>query len=1126
MPRSAPARTSSVDPASGLELRLLGSPCLVAGDRCIALSAKDAALLCLIALAGPIRADRVAAMLWPAVGAKQADTSLRQRLYRLRREVGLPLLVSGALLRLAETVRTDLAPSLVRIGRDEHAALDELLGDLAFDDLPELADWLRQQRRQWHEKRAAAIAAAAAQCESEGAVVRGLVYAQRLVESDPLAEHGQRRLMRLHYLRGDRAAAIAAFELFEQRLKDELGTRPSAETIELLATIERGAAALPARRTTAPASLLRPPQLIGREPELQAFEHAWANRRAFLLVGEAGIGKSRLLQDFAAGRPGSVAVQARPGDAGIAYAVLARLLRAVLAAHRLEVGPARTRELALVLPELGPAVALAGEAQRLLLQRAVDATLADAVGRGLQALIVDDLHFADEASIEFLQSLAQSETLEALRWGFAQRPAGPGAAESRMRAALEETGRLETRLLQPLDLGQLAALVNSIGLAELDAERLAAPLLRHTGGNPMFALETLKDLVLSGNAATIGRGARLPQPVTVGALVERRLGQLSVEALRLARVAALAGPDFSAELAVTVLDAHPLDIAEPWRELETAQVLRDGGFAHDLIFETTRASVPLPIARLLHQRIAAHLAARAALPDCIAPHWAGAGEWQQAGEAYAAAARRAQAASQRSHEIECWRLAADAFDRAGAADAAFEARCESIHSLIVVRGVSVANTAIESLLTVARTPQQRAAALTAKATAALMAADHPAGIAAALEAAELARSFASPWPGFEAARLHAVGLAQAGRAAEALAVIEPYRPLVEKEAPAEQRGRFWADYAYVLNAARRLRDTAFALRQAIDNAEALGDVAEQATLTSNLATVNGNLGRVPEALALAQRSAELQAQLGATDGPEGAVVETYTALYCGMAGRYGEALQRLDAALACFTRDRQGVWIAVASNHKAQFLLELGQFARARQALEVERPPIDHIRARTATVAARVERALGRSGRTQLDNALALLTAGADPHVRMHVLLDHGDADDPRATVRRCDEVLQMALALEFAGVAMKARLLRAHALSRAGETEAAAVAMRELVPLLATVQPADLYFGHAWWLAAQVFEASGDGDQALMALAHGAQWVRRVALPHVPDEFRDSFMQRNPTNRALLAAADRRLAR
>ncbi len=1125
MPRSVTARSSRSPPAFELELRLLGAPCLVLGERRIALSAKDAALLCLVALAGPIRADRVAAMLWPAATAKQADTSLRQRVYRLRHEAGVPLIASGTVLQLPDAVRTDLVPSLERIALDEHAALDELLGDLAYDELPELAEWLRQQRRQWREKRDAALATAATQCENEGAVVRGLIYAQRLVESEPLAEHAQRRLMRLHYLRGDRAAAIVAFERFERRLKDELGTRPSAETIELLATIEQGAASLPARRTAVPASLSRPPRLVGRESELVALDHAWSTRRAFLLVGEAGIGKSRLLQDFATGRPGIVAVQARPGDAGIAYAVLARLLRAVLAAQRLEIAPARAGELASLLPELGHAVARTGEAQRLLLQRAVDATLADAMAHGMQALIVDDLHFADDASIEFLQALLHSETLAGLRWGFAQRPAEPGAGVTRLRAALEEAGAVETSTLRPLDLGQLVALVESIGLAELDAGRLAPALLRHTGGNPMFALETLKDLVLSGSAATLGTGARLPQPVTVGALVERRLAQLGNEALRLARVAALAGPDFSAELAAVVLDAHPLDIAEPWRELEAAQVLREGAFAHDLIFETTRASVPLPIARLLHKRIAAHLLACHALPDSIAPHWAGAAEWQPAGQAYVAAARRAQGASQRSHEVECWRLAADAFDKAGAASDAFDARCESIHSLIVVRGVTHAHTAIEALLAAARSPEQRAAALTAKATAALMAADHAAGIAAALEAAELARGFDSPWPGFEAARLHAVGLAQAGRAAEALAVIEPCRPLVEREAPAEQRGRFWADYAYVLNAARRLRDTAFALQQAIANAETLGDIAEQATLTSNLATVKGNLGRVPEALALARRSLELQAQLGATDGPEGAVVETYTALYCGMVGRYGEALQRLDAALACFTRDKQVVWIAVASNHKAQFLIDLGQFARARQTLEYERPPIDHIRARAATIAARLDRALGHSGRTQLDNALAALSPGADPHVRMHVLLDAADADDPRATVQRCDEVLQMALALEFVGVAMKASLLRSHALSRAGETEAAAVAMRELVPRLATQQPSDLYFGQAWWLASQVFEASGDGDQALMALAHGAQWVRRVALPHVPAEFRESFMQRNPTNRALLAAADRRLA-
>ncbi|MFT3817713.1 MAG: tetratricopeptide repeat protein [Rubrivivax sp.] len=671
------------------------------------------------------------------------------------------------------------------------------------------------------------------------------------------------------------------------------------------------------------------------------------------------------MQDFAAGRPGVAAVQARPGDAGIAYAVLARLLRAVLSLQAGVPAGERRAELALVLPELGAAVDAAGPAQRWRLGRAVEATLAEAAARGLQAAIVDDLHFADAASLEFLHALVEAEVLAALRWGFAQRAADAGAALMQMRHALEEAGRAETTTLQPLDLGQLGALVESLGLPELDPARLAPALLKHTGGNPMFALETLKDLVLSAPAAAPGPDARLPQPATVGALVQRRLAQLSASALRLARTAALAGADFSAELAAAVLEVHPLDIAEPWRELEAAQVIRQQAFAHDLIFEATLASVPQPIAQLLHGRIAAYLASRAAPPERLAPHWAGAGDWPRAGEAYAAAARRAQRASQRSHEVECWRLAAEAFDAAGLPERAFDARCDSVDALIVVQGVTRAHAVIDELLAAAATDAQRAAAWTAKANAALMAADPATGIAAAAQAQTLAAGLPSPWPRFQAARLQAVGLALAGRGAEALAVIEPWREPVQAAADPEHGGRFWADYAYVLNAARRLRDTAQALQQAIEHAQARGDIAELATLTSNLATVRGNLGQVPEALALAQRSLALQAQLGATDGPEGAAVQTYVGLYCGMVGRYAEALQHLDSAIACFQRDRQPLWTAVASNHKAQLLIDFGQFARARQALGYEPPPIDHVRARGATIAARLARASGRSGDAQ-----------------------------------------------------------------------------------------------------------------------------------------------------------------
>jgi len=373
--------------------------------------------------------------------------------------------------------------------------------------------------------------------------------------------------------------------------------------------------------------------------------------------------------------------------------------------------------------------------------------------------------------------------------------------------------------------------------------------------------------------------------------------------------------------------------------------------------------------------------------------------------------------------------------------------------------------------------------------------------------------------------LHAVGLAQSGRAPEGLAIIEPYRALIEREGNAEQRGGYWADIAYVLNVLRRLRDTAHALEQSIGIAKQLGDLAELAMQTSNLATVKGNLGQLGEALVLAQRALALKTELGDIDGPEGAVIRAYVGLYCGLVGHYGEALEHLDAAIEVLKRDRQTTLHAVACNHKAQFLIDLGQFARARQTLDYEAPAVEAVRARGAHIAARIDRALGHPAPERLELALAALARADDPHVRMHVMLEGAEHSDPAAAMQGCEEVLKMARQLEFGGVAAKARWLHAHAQSRAGQVNEAAAAMRELVAEMARVPPVDLYRGEAWWLAAQVFDAAGDSAQALLALAQGTDWIRCVALPNVPEEFRDSFLSRNPANRALLAAADRRLS-
>src|SRR5205807_6204019 len=125
---------------------------------------------------------------------------------------------------------------------------------------------------------------------------------------------------------------------------------------------------------------------------------------------------------------GIVLVRAQPGDAGVPYALLARLLRTALGAGARDLPDARRDALALILPELGPAPTVSGEAQRLLLRRIVEQTLEDLSHAGLHAVVLDDLHFADEASVEALQHLACSDALADLAWGCAQRPADAGAA--------------------------------------------------------------------------------------------------------------------------------------------------------------------------------------------------------------------------------------------------------------------------------------------------------------------------------------------------------------------------------------------------------------------------------------------------------------------------------------------------------------------------------------------------------------------------------------------------------------------------------------------------------------------------------------------------------------------------
>ena len=244
------------------------------------------------------------------------------------------------------------------------------------------------------------------------------------------------------------------------------------------------------------------------------------------------------------------------------------------------------------------------------------------------------------------------------------------------------------------------------------------------------------------------------------------------------------------------------------------------------------------------------------------------------------------------------------------------------------------------------------------------------------------------------------------------------------EGSVEQRGHYWSDLAYVLNSARRLGRTADALARAIDCAREQGDLAELAMLTTNLATVHGNLGRVDQAHEQALRARALQVELGATGGPIGGVIEAHVGLYSAALGHYGNALQAFERALDLFRRDGQTLWIAVCSNNTAMTLIELGQFARARKLLEYEVPSVTHVAARGALLAARIARLLGSSPAADLQRARAILERGEDYYIGALLALERAESLDAREALELCEAELRAAESREFGGIAMKARLL------------------------------------------------------------------------------------------------------
>lgn len=1095
------------DQASPLwSLSLAGQPMMSAGDGTqYALAPRDAALLAWLALEGPTQRQRLAELLWPESSADAARNVLRQRVFQLKKQFGDGLLVVGRnTLALHPSVEHDLQAS------------DDVLSPLGGEFSGEFGQWLESQRLSRLQRRSDALAAAAERAEAESDWAAALQCARQLLVLNPLSEAAHRRVMHLHYLAGDRAAALLAFDACERCLKDEVGTRPAAETLQLLGTIEQSQPGSAFDLTTAgrvPASVQRPPRLVGRDALWRRLQQAWTDQGWVTLSGEPGAGKTRLLTDLTM-TLGVVALStsARPGDDAIPHALMARLARSLLARVGTRLPPSQLRELSRVLPELGTPPPISSRTA-LALHEALAELLHQAHARGVGGVIVDDLHFADAASLGALRSLCA--TTPAIAWIVAFRPNQLTDAGRELTAVLQRSARSYDLYLDGLDEQAITELIGSLGLGPTADAALALRLLRRTGGNPLFVLETLKAALQQG----IPLAGPLPTAHNVTQLIVQRLSGLSPGAIKLARCAAIAGQDFGPALATEVLGAGPLDLADGWSELESAQLLRDNSFSHDLIQDAALGTVPPSLARRLHTLVAQYLVANKASAQRIASHWEASETPLEAVPYLLDSGRQAALALCLEDARHAYLRAAELLRAQHRDQEAFDALLELLERLYNPSDQFLRET-LDHLGHLATTPLQRAHVAERRADALARFGDfETAGQVAANALLEFDNS---AQPAIAAKLLCRASVGDLARGEHDAAIERMHRAteLAAKSNDPDAIGTTANYFGSVLEHCHRYAEAYLAHRHAFELAQRRqAEPMEQMSIAANIAGNRTHMGMFDTALEMVQWAYRIAGENTIDLDAQWPALRAHHGLSLRGLGQYRQAIRVLEDAHSAVTR-YMPAGIAAVCNMQVVLWMELGQWSRAMQAaqaaLQSTAGSASRYHTRTRILMNEIQ---ARSQQTSLLSTPADVqtTDNDDNPLATHQTgLARVTSMTPSEGYAFALELRTQALARQMPTQVLEAEVRCADTARALGQHALAAQHARAALQRMRETLPTTLYRADVWLSAAEAFSETAPAEFR-QVVNDAERWIRTTARDQVPEEFRDSFLNRNPTNRALL---------
>ena len=547
-----------------LKICLMGTPEFYFGGMPQTLNhLKPRALLFYLAATGqPHTRSHLATLLWGESGQSEAYHSLRSSLYHLRKALQVvqaeEVLLSDSELVSLElaTYQCDVIEFRRLLAQGNETALSQavalyrgpFLQGFTISDSPGFDDWVQIENTRLNQSCFDALDHLTTWAESREVWTVAIGYAQKMIEIDPLAEAAQQRLMRLYLCQGEVGLALRQYRQFENQFRQELGILPSPETKALHEEILRQQRYHATHTATSSRLSTRQPNIlpfVGRADlihKLSAISDQVKDGHGttVLIQGEGGIGKSRLLDEFAS----------RLISGSLPWLVLQGACSPFddLLSH-------------------GPFIEALQDATADDLMTESDASVPDARGRFfwrvLQTirsmthsvpvmLVIEDLQWANSSTLNLFGFLSMRlHHLPVMLVGTVQRVEAIPSLQ-RLITLGRRRRELHLLLLTPLRLEAIDDLLHSSGVNPISAETLAVWLHEKSGGNPFLLSEILAQLRAEAILQPVGDNWQLDAtrwlrwrtkfalPETTHDLVGWRLANISPDARSLLDVLAVA----------------------------------------------------------------------------------------------------------------------------------------------------------------------------------------------------------------------------------------------------------------------------------------------------------------------------------------------------------------------------------------------------------------------------------------------------------------------------------------------------------------------------------------------------------------------------------------------------------